>query len=118
MVGPGFDNRGGGVALLNIIREPHCCGRFEELYNVRLGYQAYEAGDMKGMVINQHTLIRALKVKLLPCYSCSKLLVIGAKSDIKGYLVMFIFFFFSTIILEFLISAMDQYLFTLHFGQV
>ncbi|XP_052798389.1 uncharacterized protein LOC128230286 isoform X3 [Mya arenaria] len=40
----------------------HKALRYEELYNVRLGYQTYEAGDMKGMVIHQHTLIRALKM--------------------------------------------------------
>ena len=36
--------------------------RFEDLYNARLAYQAYEASDMKGMVIEQHRILRTLKV--------------------------------------------------------
>ncbi|KAK6191454.1 hypothetical protein SNE40_003141 [Patella caerulea] len=35
---------------------------FEELHNIRIGYETYEAVDMKGMIINQHILLRALKM--------------------------------------------------------
>ncbi|XP_052226375.1 uncharacterized protein LOC127841534 isoform X1 [Dreissena polymorpha] len=35
---------------------------YTDLYNIRLGYEAYEAPDMKGMVIDQHKMMRALKM--------------------------------------------------------
>ncbi|XP_071099635.1 uncharacterized protein [Haliotis cracherodii] len=35
---------------------------FEELDNVRVAYQLYEAGDMKGMLLDKHTLLRCLKM--------------------------------------------------------
>ncbi|XP_077994671.1 uncharacterized protein LOC144448339 isoform X2 [Glandiceps talaboti] len=35
---------------------------FSELNDVRIAYQAYEAGDMKGMIIDKHTLLRTLKM--------------------------------------------------------
>ncbi|XP_067655330.1 uncharacterized protein [Haliotis asinina] len=35
---------------------------FEELHNVRVAYQLYEAGDMKGMLLDKHTLLRCLKM--------------------------------------------------------
>ncbi|XP_070552060.1 uncharacterized protein [Ptychodera flava] len=35
---------------------------FTELNDVRIAYQAYEAGDMKGMIIDKHTLLRTLKL--------------------------------------------------------
>ena len=43
--------------------------RFEDIYNIRLAYQAYEAVDMKGMLIEQHTILRTLKVCV--CYNRS-----------------------------------------------
>lgn len=45
--------------LLNIIT------RFQDVYNIRLAYQAYEAYDMKGMVLDQSILLRTLKVSLI-----------------------------------------------------
>ncbi|KAK3591897.1 hypothetical protein CHS0354_005107 [Potamilus streckersoni] len=35
---------------------------FEELNNTRLAYQTYEAGDMKGMLIDQNVILRAIKM--------------------------------------------------------
>ena len=35
---------------------------FAELHDVRVAFQVYEAGDMRGMRIDQHTLLRTLKV--------------------------------------------------------
>ena len=45
---------------------PNCsyC-RFEDIYNARLAYQAYEAADMKGMWIEKHTILRTLKVNYI-----------------------------------------------------
>nr|XP_054761982.1 uncharacterized protein LOC129268456 isoform X1 [Lytechinus pictus]XP_054761983.1 uncharacterized protein LOC129268456 isoform X1 [Lytechinus pictus] len=35
---------------------------FDELSDVRVAFQVYEAGDMKGMIIDKHTLMRTLKL--------------------------------------------------------
>lgn len=35
---------------------------FAELHDVRVAFQVYEAGDMRGMRIDQHTLLRTLKL--------------------------------------------------------
>ncbi len=35
---------------------------FSELNDVRVAFQVYEAGDMRGMKIDTHTQLRALKV--------------------------------------------------------
>ncbi|XP_041367648.1 uncharacterized protein LOC121382191 [Gigantopelta aegis] len=35
---------------------------FEELHDIRMAYQVYEAADMKGMVEDQHILLRTLKM--------------------------------------------------------
>ncbi|KAL5007495.1 hypothetical protein ScPMuIL_016301 [Solemya velum] len=35
---------------------------FQDVYNIRLAYQAYEAYDMKGMVLDQWVLLRTLKM--------------------------------------------------------
>ncbi|XP_046573834.1 uncharacterized protein LOC124281863 [Haliotis rubra] len=35
---------------------------FEELHDVRVAYQLYGAGDMKGMLLDKHTLLRCLKM--------------------------------------------------------
>ncbi|XP_072047808.1 uncharacterized protein [Amphiura filiformis] len=35
---------------------------FAELHDVRVAFQVYEAGDMRGMMIDQHILIRTLKL--------------------------------------------------------
>ena len=38
-----------------------CC-RFEELYNIRVAYQAFEQFDMKGLLIDQDILLSSIKV--------------------------------------------------------
>ncbi|ESO83291.1 hypothetical protein LOTGIDRAFT_236732 [Lottia gigantea] len=35
---------------------------FEEIHSIRLSYETYEAIDMKGMVLNKHILLRAIKM--------------------------------------------------------
>ncbi|XP_013410875.1 uncharacterized protein LOC106174045 [Lingula anatina] len=35
---------------------------FEELQDVRIAYQVYEAGDMKGILVDEHIVLRALKM--------------------------------------------------------
>ncbi|KAJ8023586.1 hypothetical protein HOLleu_36065 [Holothuria leucospilota] len=45
------------IELLN-----HRLLSFDELSDVRVAFQVYEAGDMRGMVIDQHTLMRTLKL--------------------------------------------------------
>lgn len=42
--------------------------RFENIYNARVAYQAYEAGDMKGMLLTEHALMRTLKVSVHSCF--------------------------------------------------
>jgi len=47
------------------------CFRFENIYNARVAFQAYEAQDMKGMFLTEHTLMRTLKVCLaIPNVQC------------------------------------------------
>lgn len=41
-----------------------CC-RFEELYNIRVAYQAFEQFDMKGLLIDQDILLSSIKVRVL-----------------------------------------------------
>ncbi|KAK3103167.1 hypothetical protein FSP39_016961 [Pinctada imbricata] len=35
---------------------------FEEIYNTRLAYQAFEAFDMKGMLMDEHIILRSIKM--------------------------------------------------------
>ncbi|XP_060583678.1 uncharacterized protein LOC132739879 isoform X2 [Ruditapes philippinarum] len=36
--------------------------KYEDINNARVAYQAYEAGDMKGMMLSEHVLLRTLKM--------------------------------------------------------
>ncbi|XP_045175240.2 uncharacterized protein LOC123536282 isoform X2 [Mercenaria mercenaria] len=36
--------------------------KYEDINNARVAYQAYEAGDMKGMLLSEHVLMRTLKM--------------------------------------------------------
>ena len=39
--------------------------RFEELYNIRIAYKAFEGNDMRGMMLEERTMLSALKVHIV-----------------------------------------------------